>query len=160
LATAAVGKSPHRNIQLVHAVTAVFRSPMPRYALAALLWLCLMAWAAGIFWVSSMTRQELPEAAFLFSDKLNHFVAFAAGGWLAASALRVTSPRSAIANCLLLAIVLIAVFGAFDEALQTFTPGRTGGDLYDWIADFLGGIAGALLSLKTHARLERLLPRP
>jgi VanZ family protein len=133
---------------------------MPRYALAAFLWLCLMAWAAGIFWVSSMTRQELPEAAFLFSDKFNHFVAFAAGGWLAASALRVTSPRSAIPNCLLLAIVLIAVFGAFDEALQTFTPGRTGGDLYDWIADFLGAIAGALLSLKTHARLERLLPRP
>jgi VanZ family protein len=133
---------------------------MPRYALAAFLWLCLMAWAAGIFWVSSMTRQELPEAAFLFSDKFNHFVAFAAGGWLAASALRVTSPRSSIANCLLLAIVLIAVFGAFDEALQTFTPGRTGGDLYDWIADFLGAIAGALLSLKTHARLERLLPRP
>jgi VanZ family protein len=133
---------------------------MPRYALAAFLWLCLMAWAAGIFWVSSMTRQELPEAAFLFSDKFNHFVAFAAGGWLAASALRVTSPRSAIANSLLLAIVLIAVFGAFDEALQTFTPGRTGGDLYDWIADFLGAIAGALLSLTTHARIERLLPRP
>jgi VanZ family protein len=160
LATAAVGKSPHRNIRLVHPAKAVFRSSMPRYALAAFLWLSLMAWAAGIFWVSSMTRQELPEAAFLFSDKFNHFVAFAVGGWLAASALRVTSPRSAIANCLLLAIVLIAVFGAFDEALQTFTPGRTGGDLYDWIADFLGAIAGALLSLKTHARLERLLPRP
>jgi VanZ family protein len=43
---------------------------------------------------------------------------------------------------------------------QTFTPGRTGGDLYDWIADFLGGIAGALLTLPTHARLARLITRP
>jgi VanZ family protein len=79
---------------------------------------------------------------------------------LAASALRVTSPRSSIANCLLLAIVVIAAFGAFDETWQTFTPGRTGGDLYDWIADFLGAIAGALLTLSTHARLERFLARP
>lgn len=133
---------------------------MPRYALAAFLWLGLTAWAAGILWVSSMTRQELPEAAFLFSDKFNHFVAFAAGGWLAASALRVTSPRSAITNCLLLAITLIAVFGAIDESLQKFTPGRTGGDLYDWIADFLGAIAGALLTLPDHGRLERFLARP
>ena len=107
-----------------------------------------------------MTRQELPEAAFLLSDKFNHFVAFALGGWLAASALRFTSPRSAIANSLLLAITLIAAFGALDETLQTFTPGRTGGDLYDWIADFLGAIAGALLTLSTHVRLERFLTRP
>jgi VanZ family protein len=133
---------------------------MPRPALAALLWLGLIVWAAGIMWVSSMTRQELPEAAFLLSDKFNHFVAFAAGGWLAASALRFTSPRSAITNCLLLAIVLIAAFGALDETLQTFTPGRIGGDLYDWIADFLGAIAGALLTLPTHVRLERFLARP
>lgn len=133
---------------------------MPRYALAALLWSGLTAWAAGILWVSSMTRQELPESAFLFSDKFNHFVAFAAGGWLAASALRATSPRSATTNCLLLAITLLAIFGAIDETLQKFTPGRTGGDLHDWIADFLGAIVGALLTLPTHGRLERFLTRP
>jgi VanZ family protein len=122
---------------------------MPRYALAALLWLGLTAWAAGILWISSMTRQELPESAFLFSDKFNHFVAFAAGGWLAASALRATSPRFAITNCLLLAVTLLAIFGAIDETLQKFTPGRTGGSIGDWGADVLGAAAGALASTLT-----------
>ena len=79
---------------------------------------------------------------------------------LAASARRLSCPLSNVSHQLLLAILLVAAFGAFDEAFQTFTPGRTGGDLYDWIADFLGAIAGALLTLVTHARLERFVTRP
>jgi VanZ family protein len=55
---------------------------------------------------------------------------------------------------------LVAAFGVIDETWQTSTPGRMGGDPYDWIADFLGAIAGALLTLRTHARLERLITRP
>jgi len=153
-------KSTHRNIGLVRAPMAVFRSAMPRRHLVVLLWGALLAWAAGILWVSSMTRQELPEAAFLFSDKFNHFVAFAVGGWLAASARRLSRPLGNVPRQLVLAIILVAAFGAIDEAFQTFTPGRTGGDLYDWIADFLGAIAGALLTLVTHARLERFVTRP
>ena len=62
--------------------------------------------------------------------------------------------------CILMAICLLAAFGASDELLQKFTPGRSGGDLYDWIADFLGAITGALLNLTTHARLERFLASP
>jgi len=34
--------------------------------------------------------RELPDAAFMFCDKANPFVAYALGGWLAASALRVS----------------------------------------------------------------------
>ncbi len=107
-----------------------------------------------------MTPRELPDAAFLFSDKLNHFVAFAVGGWLAASALRISHPMADVRRRLFLAVVLVAAFGAFDEMLQTFTPGRQGGDFYDWIADFLGALAGAILTLSTHGRLERLIARP
>jgi VanZ family protein len=65
-----------------------------------------------------------------------------------------------VARVILTAIVLVAAFGVIDETWQTSTPGRMGGDLYDWIADFLGAIAGALLTLRTHARLERLITRP
>lgn len=107
-----------------------------------------------------MTPQELPEAAFLFSDKFNHFVAFTVGGWLAASAQRVSRPAGAVGRQILFSILLIAAFAAFDETMQTFTPGRQGGDLYDWIADFLGAIAGALLTFRTHGRLERFIARP
>lgn len=133
---------------------------MSRRFISLALWSVLACWAGGILWLSSLTPRELPEAAFLVSDKLNHFIAFAVGGWLAASALRVSRPQAAVASSVLLAIFLVSAFGAFDESLQQFTPGRTGGDLYDWIADFLGAIAGALLTLTTHARLERFLARP
>jgi len=133
---------------------------MSRRAVSFALWLALAGWAGGILWLSSMTPKELPEAAFLFSDKLNHFVAFAAGGWLAASALRLSDPSSPAVRPIIFAIALVAAFGAFDEALQKFTPGRTGGDLYDWIADFLGAIVGAVSALLTHGRLERFLTRP
>ena len=156
----AMGKKRHGNIHLVRAPVAVFRSAMPRRILAILLWSALLVWAAAILWLSSLTRQQLPDTAFLFSDKFNHFVAFAIGGWLAASALRLSGQGPAIAGRILLAVALVAAFGAVDEALQTFTPGRTGGDLYDWIADFLGAISGALLTLVTHARLERFVTRP
>jgi VanZ family protein len=150
----------HPHIRLEHAPPAVFGSRMPRRFLSAALWLALLVWGAGILWLSSLTPEKLPSAAFLTWDKLNHFIAFAIGGWLAAAALRLSRPKLSPAQALLLAVAAVAAFGAFDEARQTFTPGRTGGDLYDWIADFLGAIAGALLALTTHARLERLVPRP
>ena len=133
---------------------------MPRRLLTAALWLALLAWAGGILWLSSMTPDKLPSAAFLTWDKFNHFVAFTVGGWLAGSAWRLSRPELSVSLALALAVAAVAAFGAFDESLQLLTPGRTGADLYDWIADFLGAIAGALLTLVTHARLERLVPRP
>ena len=133
---------------------------MPRRHLRKILWSALLVWAASILWLSSLTREKLPDAAFFFSDKFNHFAAFAVGGWLAASALRLSGERFPVVRPIVLAVILVAAFGAFDEALQTFTPGRVGGDLYDWIADFLGAVAGASLTLFTHARLERFVTRP
>jgi VanZ family protein len=133
---------------------------MARRTLARLLWLALLCWACGILVLSSLTPQELPEAAFLLWDKANHFLAYALGGWLAASALRVSRPAARIAGTAILAVIMIAAFGALDELLQTFTPGRSGGDIFDWTADVLGAIAGSVVSLLTHTRLERLVRRP
>jgi len=129
---------------------------MTRRASATLLWFGLLVWACIILWLSSLTPQELPEPAFLFSDKINHLGAFAIGGWLAASALGVSRPSAPVVARVALAVLLIAVFGAFDEALQRFTPGRTGANLGDWIADCLGALAGALLSLRTKRLLRGL----
>ena len=133
---------------------------MARRTLAGLLWLALLCWACGILVLSSLTPQELPDVAFVFWDKANHFVAYALGGWLAASALRVSGTVARIAGGPTLAVIIVAAFGALDELLQTFTPGRSGGDVFDWTADVLGAVAGALISLLTHGRLERLLRRP
>ncbi|MDA0293028.1 MAG: VanZ family protein [Verrucomicrobia bacterium] len=130
--------------------------------LAGLLWCVLLGWAAGILSFSSINGEDLPSALFAltFADKFIHFFAFALGGWLATAALRVSFPHLRLARALLIGIALVAAFGAIDETWQNFTPGRLGGNLYDWIADFLGAIAGALLTLRTHARLERFLTRP
>lgn len=132
---------------------------MPRRTVARLLWVAVACWACGILLLSSLTPQELPEAAFMFWDKTNHFLAYALGGWLVASAFRVSRPEARIATGVIVAVVAIAAFGALDEAVQTLTPGRSGADVFDWTADALGAIAGALVSLVTHRRLERLVRR-
>jgi VanZ family protein len=131
---------------------------MSRRTLAGILWSALFCWAGGVLWLSSLTPSQLPDGAFLFGDKFAHFITFAIGGWLAASALRVSRPQAAVAGQMVLAVIIVAAFGALDESLQTLTPGRMGGDIYDWIADFLGAVAGALLSLVAHGRLERCVP--
>ncbi len=133
---------------------------MQRRTLAGLLWFALVCWACGILVLSSLTPQELPEVAFVFWDKANHFLAYVLGGWVAASALRVSRPGIRIATGVILAVIVVAVFGALDELLQTFTPGRSGGDIFDWTADLLGAFTGAVVSLSTQPRLERLLRRP
>jgi VanZ family protein len=156
----ALRKFRHPHIRLVPAPVAMFRNRMPRRLLATALWLALLVWAGGILWLSSLSPEKLPSAAFLTWDKLNHFVAFAVGGWLAASALRTSRPDGRTLVMVATAIILVAAFGAFDETVQLLTPGRTGADFYDWIADFLGAVAGAILSLLTHARLDRYVPRP
>ncbi len=133
---------------------------MPRALVAAILWSALAIWAGAILWLSSLSPPELPAAAFLAWDKLNHFAAFAVGGWMTASALRISRPRTGAAATILLAVALISVFGAMDEAAQLLTPGRSGADVYDWIADLLGALAGALFAGFTHGPIDRILPRP
>lgn len=127
----------------------------PRPRLAVILYGALFCWAVTILWLSSLTPRELPDGAFLMWDKLNHVLAFAVGGWLTATALRVSRPAMPVARALVTAVVLIAAFGVLDETVQTLTPGRTGGDLRDWIADVVGAVIGALLSLSTHRRICR-----
>ena len=138
---------------------AVFPSEIPRRPLATGLWIALLCWAVGVLWLSSLTPQEMPDAAFLFMDKINHFLAYSVGGWLAASAVLLSRPLAPVEGSVALAVVIVAGFGVADEAVQAFTPGRTGGDLYDWVADLLGAAAGALLSLLTGRRLERMISR-
>jgi len=118
-----------------------------------LFWLALLVWAGGILWLSSLTPQELPEA-FAW-DKVNHVLAYAVGGWLAAGAFRLSWPLAPVAGRIVLAVVLVATFGIIDEVVQILTPGRTGGDVGDWIADILGAGVGAVASIPTQRRLHR-----
>jgi VanZ family protein len=125
---------------------------MTRTRLAWLLWAGLLFWACVILWLSSLIPTELPNAAFLFWDKINHAAAYTVGGWLAASALRVSRPQSTDRFVLVSAVLLIAAFGVLDEGLQTLTLGRSGADVDDWLADLLGATVGALLAGLTRRR--------
>jgi VanZ family protein len=82
---------------------------------------------------------------FMWSDKVAHAIYFTAGSAALYWALTLGSidAKSLLAPtaCLLAA----ALVGWFDEWHQTFTPGRSGNDLGDWIADMIGGALGYIL---------------
>ncbi len=144
---------------LAAGLPAMFRVRVLRFFVASVLWFALAVWAGVILWLSSLGAEQLPDAAFLAWDKLNHFLAFAAGGWLAAAALGASRRGSRVRTRVVFAVLLVASFGAVDEMSQLLSPGRSGGDLYDWIADLIGAIAGALLACFTHALLRIFIPR-
>lgn len=125
---------------------------MSRRRASVLHWVALLLWACTILWLSSLTPDEMPEAAHLLWDKINHVVAFAVGGWLAVRALRLSRPSASVASLVVLAVILISAFGVVDETVQEFTPGRSGGDVYDWTADTLGALAGAIVASSVRQR--------
>lgn len=141
------------------AAAGVLPGGVHRELLSFVLWTATIAWAAAILWLSSLSSSELPSVARMVSDKFSHFMAFAIGGWLAASAMRSTWPSLHFAVPVVTAILMGATFGAFDELFQLLTPGRSGADFYDWVADVLGIVTGSSLTLLTHGFLERFVPR-
>ncbi|HWL50832.1 MAG TPA: VanZ family protein [Chthoniobacteraceae bacterium] len=111
---------------------------------AAWHWVVVLLWAATIYWLSSQSGDELPDVGFTIPhfDKFAHFVAYACGGALMALAFW----RSSFSwkGAIIASIVLLALFGGSDEWHQLSTPGRTGGDVFDWLADLLGAVAGSV----------------
>jgi VanZ family protein len=109
----------------------------------ALAWVLVGCWALGIYVVSGMSGKEVEEVMPLdLWDKGLHFTAFAIGSFLLAAALRLAFgwPWKTIVP---VAAAAISVFGFCDEWRQKYTKGRQGGDLGDWVADTIGGVAGA-----------------
>ncbi len=123
--------------------------------LKILAWLAVAVWAGTIFWLSSRTGSQIEELnIFEIGDKVAHFAAFLVGGALVSVALRWSTdwpwPR-----IFWTAALAVALFGATDEYHQTFTVNRSGADVFDWLADALGGVAGAFLTPLTYARFAR-----
>ena len=52
------------------------------------------------------------------------------------------------------AVLVIGLIGGLDEWHQSFTPGRSGNDLSDLLADVLGAAAGAFTFKRFHHRLK------
>jgi VanZ family protein len=109
-------------------------------------------WFALLFALSSVPGNRLGPRPFDWFDKLEHAGFFFLGGLILGGWLAATGRWPA--RWWLLPVVAAAV-GAFDEAHQSFTPGRSGLDAGDWAADIFGGSLAALavpLMLRWQAR--------
>lgn len=113
------------------------------------LWLLsVILWAITLFLLSSLPATphvDGPEIPHM--DKVMHFVYFMGGAFLFATHQLLKYGRAAHAMILVATpILLFALIGALDEYHQTFTPGRSGNDPFDWLADLLGAAAGTFLA--------------
>jgi VanZ family protein len=114
-----------------------------------------MAWAATIYWFSSRTGPQIEEMnVFELSDKVAHFIAFCAGAPAIVCALRLSTNWS-WARIAGIAAGILMLYGAADEYHQTFTANRSGADVWDGLADSLGGLTGTLATVFLYARFAR-----
>ena len=125
---------------------------------SSLTWIAaFILWAATLYILSSFSKtmpEGGPEIPHL--DKVMHFGYFLGGGIILTTYLLLKKGTAAPAYFrILIPIVILAIVGALDEYHQTFTPGRSGNDPFDWLADVLGAAAGILLAHAFHSRIMK-----
>lgn len=80
-------------------------------------------------------------------DKFEHTTYFTIGGLCFLLSLRLAGFARTTRAAFLFTVLFCAIIGLVDEVHQMYTPGRSGGDVWDWSADTLGGFLGAVLAL-------------
>jgi VanZ family protein len=134
---------------------------MLRRALASPpLWLLsFVIWAFTLYLLSSLPNVAPdggPEIPHL--DKVMHFGYFMGGSFLFTTYLLLKHGPGAHATVrVVIPILLFAFIGALDEFHQTFTPGRSGNDPFDWLADLFGAATGIFLAHRLHPFLLKIL---
>ena len=111
-----------------------------------------------IWFLSSIPGDKNPQLKMQL-DKLAHFLGFAGGGILIAglfTTITLVLLRRKVRwdNVITATAITAGLLGGFDEWHQCFTPGRSGANIADWVADFLGGTAGALVFRWMYLRLR------
>ena len=120
---------------------------LPRFLSSPTLWRVLvLLWFSVLFLLSAQSSLPSP-VSFEGVDKLEHMIYFAGGGMCFLLSLRLAGFAKATGTAILTAVAFCAIIGGFDEWHQTYTPGRSGGDIWDWTADTLGGFFGAVFAL-------------
>jgi VanZ family protein len=128
---------------------------LPRFISSPTLWRFLVVlWFGVLFWLSSQSHLPSP-ASFEGVDKLEHAIFFSAGGMCFLLGLRLAGFAKATRTAILASVLFCGAVGGFDEWHQTFTPERSGGDVWDWTADLCGGFLGALLAMGLQKWLKR-----
>ena len=119
-------------------------------------WLVSFLCWFGVLWFvssSSLAGAYIPPVANI--DKIEHFGFFFGGTGLLCAWLFCRDPVTPRWWLIFgIAVIVMGLVGWLDEYHQTFTPGRSGNDPHDWIADLSGAITGALVFKKLHHWLK------
>lgn len=116
-------------------------------------WLPAAAMMGLIFVLSSIPGDELPLPGFRFSDKVAHFLAYSALGFLIGWRHRLGARRGLrhpVPAWDTLGAAVGILFGLSDEVHQLFVPLR----LFSW-SDFAADGLGVLAGLRLWSRLAR-----
>jgi len=114
----------------------------------------MLGWAGVLFYLSSQPSIDTPDL-FTGQDKLFHLIAYGLLGFLAMGAMRLPATGYRQGQAWTVA-VLVALYGVSDEIHQHFVPGRTV-EVYDVLADALGGLLGAWLMFLLIQRYTRVI---
>ena len=103
-------------------------------------WFLVAAYAILIFILSSLSNPSpVPIPDIFMADKLIHFIEYAILGFLLFAALY---EGMAVKKAVFLSFIMATIYGATDEFHQYFVADRDS-DLFDLLADSIGGGAGA-----------------
>jgi len=106
-----------------------------------LLWLGFAAWWIALFILSSIPGSRIGAMPFPNADKVVHIAIFFLGTVLLALAFFRTFGRSPLKTSILVFVAMVLV-GVGDEYHQIYTPGRSGDDPGDLLADAIGALIG------------------
>ncbi len=115
-------------------------------------WVPLIAWVLVIHNFSATPGQDLPSVGIPHADKIFHLVEYFVLGVLlirafdhsAALVINKSDFNVGLAKLSILAIIIALCYGAIDELYQRAVPGRSC-DLFDYLADCAGSLAGIFL---------------
>jgi VanZ family protein len=125
---------------------------------SALWWFGVLVWGA-VLWTLSANSTLPSGPSFPLKDKLLHCTYFCGGAFCLLLALH--GKRSSLPSWRALVIpafLFTAIIGALDEFHQTFTPGRSGNDPWDWLADVTGGVLAAWIVIRLLIKLRQTGP--
>lgn len=114
----------------------------------------LLAYAALIFVVSSMSRLAPPDIGISFFDKIIHCAEYGLFYLLALRAVGGAPVGLSTRTAYAAAFILTVIYGALDEFHQSFVPGRDA-DVEDLVADTCGAILAAIGYFVIHRRRKR-----
>lgn len=111
-----------------------------------------LCWAAYLFTLSSNPGSVTGGAPGIpHIDKILHFGYFLGGAGLFTTWLLLwKGPHSRRAIRFMVPIAILCLFAALDEIQQSLSPGRSGNDFLDWLADAIGSVTGVLIANRFH----------